>query len=58
MYMENYKLTNEINIAHQQIIDTKAMVPIIVKKTIDEEIAELQEQIMKLYEEKKKNETS
>ena len=58
MYMENYKLTNEINSAHQQIIDTKAMVPIIVKKTIDEEIAELQEQIMKLYEEKKKNETS
>jgi hypothetical protein len=55
MYMENISVNNELRIAHAQIIDIMAMIPIIVKKPVDEEIAELQERIMKLYAEKGKN---
>jgi hypothetical protein len=53
--MENISVNNELRIAHAQIIDIMAMIPIIVKKPVDEEIAELQERIMKLYAEKGKN---
>ena len=55
MYMENIRVNNELSIAHEQIIDIKAMIPIIVKKPVDEEIAELQTRIMELYAERGKN---
>jgi hypothetical protein len=55
MYMENIRVNNELSIAHEQIIDITAIIPIIVKKSIDEEIAELQTRIMELYAERGKN---